>query len=292
MTYIHPEDERIIEFSEKMSEGCSGLEAVCKRLFTWFDENIEYSRLNAPFFPLQRSDIDLLMMRSGTCGDYSNLLVSVLSAVGFDACYAYVHKDCFGDAQDHICAAVKTDNGSILIDATPPYRKWHGFGCPHRDVELLSPAGFEQKMKQEEQYWRCVADKHNMSSLAGLMYAPWIHAESVCESEDMLDDVFFLLLLNGEMEPTLYAYYRRYTAQKGFLPVMAAISATDTLYHFSVHPCEELWDNGQWSEGFSEAEIPAEYISEELKSLKTAVTKRLSRINEILHQAGCRSLVF
>ena len=57
-------------------------------------------------------------MKAGTCGDYSNLLVSVLLAKGFDACYAYIHRDCYGHAQDHICAAVNENGKNILIDAS------------------------------------------------------------------------------------------------------------------------------------------------------------------------------
>ena len=47
----------------------------------------------------------------------------------------------------HICAAVNENGKNILIDATLPYRKWHGFDCPHQDYELFSPDEFEYKMK-------------------------------------------------------------------------------------------------------------------------------------------------
>lgn len=66
-------------------------------------------------------------MKSGTCGDYSNFMVSVFVTMGFEMAYAYVHKDCFGDEQDHICAAVKVRDKWVLIDATNPYRKWCGW---------------------------------------------------------------------------------------------------------------------------------------------------------------------
>ena len=118
MTYIHPSDKQILAFIEKQISGSYDLESICERLFAWFDREVEYSRLNAPYFPLQRSDLDLLAMGSGTCGDYSNLLVSVFLAMGFEACYAYVHEDCYGDGQDHICAAVKDHGMYIPIDAT------------------------------------------------------------------------------------------------------------------------------------------------------------------------------
>ena len=291
MTYIHPSDKQILAFIEKQISGSYDLESICERLFAWFDREVEYSRLNAPYFPLQRSDLDLLAMGSGTCGDYSNLLVSVFLAMGFEAYYAYVHEDCYGDEQDHICAAVRYNGRDILIDATQPYRKWFGFDCPHRNFELLSPGEFEDRMKKEEQYWCSVADQHHLTMSAGLLYAPWIHAECVFDTEARTDDVFFLLSLDRTFEPTLYVYYQQYTKQGGFLPIMAAISKEKTLYYFSVHPRDGLWDDAQWSKGFSEQEIPQEYMTAELQLLKSTVLKRIERINDILHGAGLQGLI-
>ena len=292
MAYIHPANAQILEFAANHIKDGSDLETVCRNLLGWFDGEVQYSRLDAPFFPLQRSDLDLLTMKSGTCGDYSNLLVSALLAKGFDACYAYVHKDCYGDPQDHICAAVKEKGRYILVDATQPYRKWFGFDCPHRDFELLSPSAFEIRIKAEENHWCSVAEKHHRQLLSGLLYAPWIHAEHVLETEERLDSVFYLLAFNRELEPALYVYYREYTRHNGFLPVMAAISESKTVYHFSVHPHDGLWDSEQWSRGYLEDEIPKEYLQDELRLLKGYVSERMGKINEILCRAGCRGLAW
>ena len=132
MTYIHSDDKVIDEFIQKNIKDRSSIKAVCEELFNWFDKNVRYSRLNAPFFPLQRSDLDVISMQAGTCGDYSNLLVSVFQKLEYEVKYAYIHKDCYGDEQDHICAAVRDNNKWILIEATLPYRKWHGFNCKHQ----------------------------------------------------------------------------------------------------------------------------------------------------------------
>ena len=78
MTYIHSDDKVIDEFIKKNIKHRSSIKTVCDELFNWFDKNVKYSRLNAPFFPLQRSDLDVISMQAGTCGDYSNLLVSVV----------------------------------------------------------------------------------------------------------------------------------------------------------------------------------------------------------------------
>ena len=146
-------------------------------------------------------------------------------------------------------------------------------------------------MKREENHWCAVAEKHNKNLLAGLLYAPWIHAECVFESREKLDNMFFLLAFDRDLEPTLYVYYQRYTEEKSFLPIMATIAESKTLYHFSIHPCDELWDHEQWSEGFTESEIPEEFISQELQLLKGAASKVIGRINEILCRAGCHSLI-
>ncbi|MBR3843034.1 MAG: hypothetical protein IKM38_07195, partial [Christensenellaceae bacterium] len=107
MSYIHPDDRKIEEFIQQNIPDRSTLKTIAAALLKWFDKNIRYSRLDAPFFPLQRSDLDVLFMRSGTCGDYANLVVSVLQRLGYETGYAYVHVDCYGDEQDHICAAVR-----------------------------------------------------------------------------------------------------------------------------------------------------------------------------------------
>lgn len=292
MTYIHPADKNISDFITAICKSDNGLETICRSIFAWFDSNVAYSRLQSPFSPLQRSDLDLLAMKAGTCGDYSNLLVSVLLAKGFNACYAYVHKDCYGHSQDHICAAANVNGQYILIDATQPYRKWHGFDCPHQDYELLPPDEFERRLKKEESYWCSVAEKHGYPLLAGLLYAPWVHGECVLETKERFDNIFYLLALNRQLAPTLFVYYQHYTPQKSTVPIMAVISGKKVRFHFSIHPCKDLWDNKQWSKGFEETQLPAQYISDELLLMKCSVSKVLPQINNILNQAGCHILKY
>ena len=159
MQYIHPESQDIKEFVKELKIERLTLEKTVAKLLQWFDENVAYSRFNAPYAPLQRSDIDVLEMKSGTCGDYANLIVSVLTSLGYPVQYAYLKTDCYGNPQDHICAAVWEDNRWKLIDATLPYRKWQGFDCLHQEYELFPPQAFEEKMKKEEAFWtRCALD--------------------------------------------------------------------------------------------------------------------------------------
>jgi len=273
MAYIHSDDHMVDEFIKKNIHDKSNLKTVCRDLFIWFDENVKYSRLNAPFFPLQRSDADVISMQSGTCGDYSNLIVSVLQRLGYEAMYAYVHRDCYGDEQDHICAAAREQKEWILIDATLPYRKWYGFNCPHQEYELISADVFEEKMKKEESYWINVANQYGNELYAGLLYAPWIHEEIIRQTETVLESVFYLLILDDHKKMTLHAYYKRYSKENGSIPMMSIISKETQTYCFSCKEPNSIWDNDQWSPEYMEEDIPEEYKTEELYEFKKCIAE-------------------
>ena len=50
MSYIHPYSDEIKKFIEVVIGEEKALAEICKKIFAWFDKNISYSRLNAPFF--------------------------------------------------------------------------------------------------------------------------------------------------------------------------------------------------------------------------------------------------
>ena len=282
MTYIHPESSIIDAFIQTHIEDRSSIKAVCEALFRWFDQNIIYSRLNAPFFPLQRSDLDLLSMLAGTCGDYANLLVCVFQKLGYEAKYAYIHKDCYGDEQDHICAAVRDGAEWILVDATLPYRKWHGFHCPHQDYELFSPEAFEAKMKNEERHWTDVAKRYGDERFAGLLYAPWIHEEIIRQSDDALESVFFLLLLDDRKKATLYAYDKKYTRECGTSPAMCVIADGIPKYCFSCKEPAGIWDPEQYSEPYRDEAVPSRFDTAAFRDLKDCVSRIWPAVSDML----------
>lgn len=279
MIYIHPEHPEIRRFAGEMAKHGRELRAVCRELLDWFGANVAYSRLDGPHWPLQRSDLDVLAMKSGTCGDYANLVVSVLAALGFEAGYAWVRRDCYGDAQDHICAAVREGERAVLVDATEPYRTWFGFDCPHREFELLTPAQFEARIAAEAEFWTRRAEGAGKPRAAGLLYAPWLHCEPIRAEAEAREDVFFLLTLSPEMEPTLYAYYRRYTAHSGEMPAMAKVMAGRTVFYVSAGSRKEFWDDEQWREAGAD--------SPELGALRMCLARYMGRIEGILREAGC-----
>lgn len=57
-TYIHPSSPEIKAFIEQIRGTSHTAEEFINNLFRWFDKEICYSRINMPFFPLQRSDLD------------------------------------------------------------------------------------------------------------------------------------------------------------------------------------------------------------------------------------------
>ena len=281
--YIHPHAQEIRYFVKEIQGGGCTIHQFIKNLLLWFDEQITYSRLNMPFFPLQRSDLDVLRMKSGTCGDFANLVVSTLISIGFSSKYALVTKDCYGDAQDHICAAVQIDGQCNLIDATLLYRKWHGYPCFHQEYELLDPEAFEQQMRMIENDCMSKADKWGIPRYAGLLYAPWVYDEVVLSTEDRVDSVFYLLLLNQPGEWVMYVNYMSYTKEKGHTPIMATIKSNEVAYQFSNNGADGIWDEKQWGRAYCYEDIPSRYLTPELQKFKNNMDKNLPRIIEATH---------
>lgn len=281
--YIHPRSSEIEGFISELHLWNLPLSSVVETLLRWFDDNIAYSRLNAPYYPLQRSDLDLLKMRSGTCGDYSNLIVSVLTRLGYKTKYAYVHVDCYGNPQDHICAAVWSAERWQLIDATLPYRQWHGVDCPHLEYELLSYDDMREKLKQEEQYWTNKAIEWKKESFAGLLYAPWIHEEIVLCTDNSLETVFFLLMLNSINDYNILVYYLVYSEAEASSAIMCRVSTEGIFFRFSVNRADNIWDEKQLGEEFAKENIPECYCSDRLLKMIETLNRVVPLIQGIMN---------
>ena len=292
--YIHPFSEEIREFVSGLSGSSADLsaelsvdlsadnsaECIIKKLLAWFDENISYSRLDRPFSPFQRSDLDLLSMKRGTCGDFSNLIVSCLVSLGVPAKYALVSRDYYGDPQDHICAAALIGGRWVLIDATLPYRKWFGYDCGHKEFELVEPDEFEKRMREIENECVFAARERMMPDYAGLLYAPWIHNEVLLQTENRLDSAFYLMVMRGKRDWTLLVTYMSYTKEGGRTPVLAMVSPIGEYYRFSVREPSSIWDENQWGEIIKADALPPELRSPELERLKADMEKNVPRIKD------------
>lgn len=281
--YIHPQSSEIEGFINELHLWNLPLNSVVEALLHWFDNNITYSRLNAPYYPLQRSDLDLLKMKSGTCGDYSNLIVSVLTRLEYKTKYACVHVDCYGNPQDHICAAVWSAERWQLIDATLPYRKWRGMDCPHLEYELFSYDEMREKLKQEEQYWTNKAMEWKNESFAGLLYAPWIHEEIVLSTDNSLETVFFLLMLNSVSEYNIFIYYLIYSDTEASNAIMCRVSNEGVFFSFSVNRADNIWDEKQWGDEYTKESIPECYCSDRLSKMLETLARVVPLIQRILN---------
>lgn len=283
--YIRPEAPQVIDFAAEMQCEAQSIQDLIGNMLRWFDENIAYSRLNAPYVPLQRSDLNVLAMRSGTCGDYANLIVSALTCLGYRAAYAYVTRDCYGDPQDHICAACEADGRWVLIDATRPYRKWMGFDCPHQEYELLTAQEFETRMKAEEALQYEKARAFGDIRLAGLLYAPWVFEDTVVNTQDRLESVFYLLILSGAHACTLYVYYIEYDIAAGKIPIMVTIQPSkEPLYQFSTQQAADMWDDAQWGTGYGAQDIPKELRTPRLSRLDGSLGRNLRNVVRVVEE--------
>lgn len=284
-SYINPQSEEIISFTAKMKKDTGSLEEMMNNMFRWFDENIKYGRFKQPYFPLQRNDLEVLSMKEGTCGDYANLIVSVLLNLGIPAKYCYLKRDCYGDEQEHICAAAYVNYRWVLIDAALPYRKWFGYDCPHKEYDLYEPGQFEEMMKKEEDVFYARAFEWGNKKFAGLLYAPWIYDEKVSLTEEGLESVFYLLRFDSKSEWTLWVSYTVYTKYKGFIPVMIRMDRNmKKAIRFSIKEPESLWDNNQWSEEYLPDNIPADMQTEYLEKCYTSLEANLGTVKEILRK--------
>ncbi len=281
-TYINPESLLIKELVNEISKNMISKNDIIINLLKWFDNNISYSRLNSPFFPLQRSDIDVLNMKSGTCGDYANLIVSVLINLGIPAKYAYIEIDCFDNQQDHICTAAYINNSWKLIDATLPYRKWMGFDCKHKKYVLLDVQEFYMKLKSEEENYINIAKKLGRDELAGILYAPWIHCETAYENKNRLDSVFYLLVFNSKEEYCLYIYYLIYSSKDGKSPIRIIVREGKAVIQFSTQSSKEIWDENQWSIEYDIENSPQKCKLEEFYRLCNMYNKVLKEIQQII----------
>lgn len=283
-SYINPNSGEVQDYLKKINYKTELKIDLIFEIIEWFKGNVEYSRLNSPYFPLVRNDIDVINMKSGTCGDYSNLLVSCLINLGYEAKYAYVKRDCYGDSQDHICVAAKIDGNWILIDVTTPYLYFHPFNCPHKEYHLYEPLEFQEMMKKEELYWYDKAVELGCSNLGGLYFAPWIHNETIIMNEDRIESVFFLLIMNGREKCTLYATYLIYEQNKRMSPIRLMINQDDEVKaQFCNDESLEIWDENRWGDEFQISNIASENKTEEWYKLISIVENKKEPIKEVIY---------
>lgn len=281
--YFNPSSQEIISFVTEIKKNTSSIDEIIENILRWFEENIEYSRLSSPYYPLVRNDIDVLNLREGTCGDYSNLLVSCLINLNIPVKYAYVKRDCYGDPQDHICVAAEINTKWILIDPTLPYRNWNGVNCLHKEYQLYEPIEFQRMIKKEELCWYDKALKLGNSKLAGLFFAPWIHDEKILQTNELLESVFFLLTINNIEDWKLWINYLVYTPDNRMSPVRMLIDQRDEMIiQFCLNESFEIWNEERWGEEHRIDNIPISLKSEYYFKLIKCVNLRIDEIKSLI----------
>ncbi len=157
-----------------------------------------------------------------------------------------------------------------------------GFTVPIRNMSLLSPAAFEDRMKEEESYWTNRARQYGNELYAGLLYAPWIHERILKQSDTIIESIFYLLMMDERRVTTLYAYYMKYTKDNGSIPMMSIVSEGRQRYCFSVRKANQIWDNEQWGEEYPEDSVPGEFQTEAFYEFQKFVSEDLIEINKVL----------
>ena len=113
-----------------------------------------------------------------------------------------------------------------------------------------------------------------------MLYAPWIHEDVVVCTDDSLETVFFLLILDSVTEYNLYVYYLVYTKDDASSAIMCRATASEQHYRFSVNAADNIWDEKQWGEEYTKPGIPECCHSDRLSTL----FERIDRIAPSIHQ--------
>lgn len=215
-------------------------------LFQWCRDQLRYGRLAAPWFPLVRTDEDVLRLREGTCGDYAHLLVACATAMGIEARYVWVDRDVYGDEQNHICSAfLEPDEGRwVLVD--PTY--FTGWDVRHRDVRFVPKEAHWAAVSRDEFDWLRGEAGRKRLALAGLTYAPWVY-EGLLERADLGGRTFFALLcVTAPGQWGLWATLHEQRPETRACPVRLRATAGGALAWDLCHaPAAEVWDEARWA---------------------------------------------
>ena len=140
----------------------------------------------------------------------------------------------------------------------------------------------KNKLKEEEKYWTNKAIEWKKESFAGLLYAPWIHEEIVDSTDNSLETVFFLLMLNSVHEYNIFAYYLVYSDTDASNTIMCRVSAEEMYFCFSVHPADNIWDENQWGEEYMKEAIPRHFCSDRLSKMFEKLTEVVPQIQRMI----------
>ncbi|MCX6744631.1 MAG: transglutaminase-like domain-containing protein [Candidatus Parcubacteria bacterium] len=141
-TYVITEDRnqpfqinpQIVETAKKIVEGKVLDEDKARALFTWVTSNIVYGEQGRKrHHKGYRHAAEVFADREGVCGEMAVLYVSMARAVGLQANYVSVSRDCKGDDVLHACTAVNLNGKQVLVDLS-----YYTFDIKHQSYQILS----------------------------------------------------------------------------------------------------------------------------------------------------------
>lgn len=174
------------------------------------------------------------------------------------------------------------NNKWILIDATLPYRRWHGYDCQHKEYELLFVEEFLVRMKKEESYWTEKAVESGDDKYAGLFYAPWIHDDTIVDTDEKLESVFYLLAFENKDKYQIYVTYLVYSKENAFSPVMCRITGDKIYYMFSEKKVDNIWAAEQWGEEYLDIDVPEKRKGMYYENITRSIQMNIPIVKELI----------
>lgn len=250
--YCHPESAAINAIIALIPPSMEEDDEKAKWLFHWCIEKLNYGRLKKPLFPLVRTDLDVLELKEGTCGDFSHLFVSFMMALNIKVKYVRVVRDIHNDEQDHLCGCFYSEKEQrwVLVDPTPSYGRVSGWDIMHREYQMLDKHVHWKATREEEKYWACrSAEKYNSLLLAGLIFAPWVYEEIIDQSSTEVVSVFVLFTLTVALEWTLTVTCHVNSRQARLCPIRLRRSSENDVWEWDecIEEGYEVWDEKRWS---------------------------------------------
>lgn len=248
--YCHPSGERVQALVRQAAAvGRPPVDQV-RWLFQWFLENLQYGRLESPWFPLVRTDEDVLRWREGTCGDFAHLFVACMLAMGIDAQYVRVDRDAYGDEQDHICAAFfAPDVGRwVMVDPTYAYGFLTGWDVKHREVRFVPREAHWDQIRREEFDWLRAEAARKRLALAGLTFAPWVYEGLLERNAQSVRTFFALLCVTAPGQWALWGTLHEQGPAARACPVrLRATTGSELAWDRCIAPDAEVWDEARWA---------------------------------------------
>jgi hypothetical protein len=248
--YCHPNSTEIKNLIKSIPTNNKTNYEKAKWIFDWCVNNLEYGRLKKPFFPLIRTDLDVLELKEGTCGDFSNLFVSCMESLDIPSKYVIVDRDSYNDRQSHICSAFynSIENRWILVDPTPAYGCVSGWDVRHKEIKFIEKEEYWVARKQEEYDWikRSILEYKSLF-LSGILFAPFIYEGFIKKTDRQNTTLFAYLTVDNLLQWHLMATLHDYTKKSRSCPIrITSVKLDNYEWAASINEDFEVWDEKRW----------------------------------------------